>query len=168
MKGCCCIQKTTRKRDERRRGTKKMWKVNQKGHFYTSNTIIMLIIMLLMMIKCRVDIHVPIDNFVGSSRSPMSFICGDKLLFECFVRFVEKSAAVTCGGCERTSKLLLLPPGPLPGPPVWSPRWRFIPNSSEWLELFRSRRMAAAAAARLSNWFTVAPECAKHAKIKIV
>lgn len=64
---------------------------------------------------------------------------------------VEKSVAVTWGMWLMTSGLLLLPGIPLSG------RCRFIDNSSEWLELIRSRRNAAAAAARLSNWLTVAP-----------
>lgn len=59
-----------------------------------------------------------------------------------------------------TSGLLLLPDKPLSG------RWRFTVVKSSWL-LFRSRRNAAAAAARLNSWLTVAPEWAKLTQRKM-
>lgn len=92
--------------------------------------------------NCR---YLPLGVFT-SIRS-LSLMCGEWMLW-CLLKLVEKSVAVICGMWFKRSKLFVFPI-------ILSGRCLFSWRSS--MEPFRSRRIAAAAAARLSNWLTVAP-----------
>uniref|UniRef100_A0A182TP70 Uncharacterized protein n=1 Tax=Anopheles melas TaxID=34690 RepID=A0A182TP70_9DIPT len=70
----------------------------------------------------------------------------------CLAALDEKSVAVVWGVLQITSRWSRGFVGPLLSTDI---RCRLSAISSEWTELFRSRRSAAAAAARFSSWLTI-------------